>query len=370
MNLADLYKKQISLSEWFADINHEQTEAFRKEDNWKRKRMEELSEFIPFPFDKPTTFDAEDVVDRTPEFKTFLKEHGDEMCALRLIPKKEGLQKLRMRGMTISDVIEDWLPKQDIVLEEYQADFMPHPKDHIWSTIFVVNTQGIIGEIIAGGHNQLTQGFHDDEHEPIRFRYIYDTDIVETDPHNDGAEEHIRELISYICVEDAAIRQKLIEKFDAQFAGEYLCGYLETVESGDYGTWFIDWNRVLGKLYKDFWVPIVSGKIEGDEFFTGTVGSPGIATGIVRIVHPDNIESSVFNNGDILVCLMTSPDYVPLMKRAGAVITQEGGILSHAAIVSREMNVPCIVGVKDLLEELSDGDLVEVDTENGVVRKI
>ncbi|MDD1444202.1 PEP-utilizing enzyme, partial [Dolichospermum sp. ST_sed3] len=65
---------------------------------------------------------------------------------------------------------------------------------------------------------------------------------------------------------------------------------------------------------------------------------------------------------------MTRPDFVPLMKKAGAVVTDAGGILSHAAIVSRELNKPCIIGTEVATNILKDGDIVEVDADKGIVR--
>ncbi|PIZ95314.1 MAG: hypothetical protein COX81_01290 [Candidatus Magasanikbacteria bacterium CG_4_10_14_0_2_um_filter_37_12] len=367
MNLADLYKKQISLSEWFDDIEHTDTEIFRQEDNWKRKRMGELSEIISFPFDKPTSFEVIDIVNSSIDFDTFLDKRGHEVCALRLIPKQEGLPKLRMRGMSINDVVSQWLPEQGIDPVRYQADFVPHPSDHIWSTIFVVNEHGVIGEMVAGGHNELTQGFHSTV-KPVRFCYNFENKTLETYPVNDSAERHVEEIIYFLLVKDKEKQKKIKNKFSSYFVNDYLCGYFETVKSTDHGTWFIDWNRVLGRLHKDFWLPIKTMARDGG--LTGIVGSPGQSTGIARIIHPDNISSALFNEGDILICLMTSPDYIPLMKRAGAVVTEEGGILSHAAIVSREMKLPCIVGAKSVLKELKNGDMVEVDAYKGIVRKI
>jgi pyruvate,water dikinase len=77
-----------------------------------------------------------------------------------------------------------------------------------------------------------------------------------------------------------------------------------------------------------------------------------------------------FNYGDILVTIMTSPDFVVVMKKAAAIITDEGGLTSHAAIISRELEKPCIVGTRSASRILKDGDLVEVDANLGVVRKI
>jgi len=74
--------------------------------------------------------------------------------------------------------------------------------------------------------------------------------------------------------------------------------------------------------------------------------------------------------GDILVTEMTSPDMVPAMKKSAAIITDVGGLLCHAAIVSRELKKPCIIGTKNATKILKDGDLVEVDANQGIVRII
>ena len=67
---------------------------------------------------------------------------------------------------------------------------------------------------------------------------------------------------------------------------------------------------------------------------------------------------------------MTTPDFVPLMQKSAAIVTDIGGLLSHAAIVSREFNIPCIVGTQYATKVFKDGDMVEVDADKGVVRKI
>ena len=74
-----------------------------------------------------------------------------------------------------------------------------------------------------------------------------------------------------------------------------------------------------------------------------------------------------YEKGDILVTSMTRPEFVPLMKKAGAIITNEGGITSHAAIISRELKIPCIIGTKNATVILKDGDFVEVDANNGII---
>lgn len=101
----------------------------------------------------------------------------------------------------------------------------------------------------------------------------------------------------------------------------------------------------------------------------GTPAFRGKVKGIVRVIMGE-AHFSKFNEGEILVAPMTRPEFVPLMKKAIAVITDEGGVTCHAAIISRELKIPCIVGTKIATKVLKDGDVVEVDAEKGVVTKV
>ncbi len=98
----------------------------------------------------------------------------------------------------------------------------------------------------------------------------------------------------------------------------------------------------------------------------GQAACRGLVRGVVRVVS-DPRDDRGFQQGDILVTSMTRPEFVPIMKRAGAVVTNEGGITCHAAIVSRELGIPCIIGTKIATQVLKDGDIVEVDADRGVV---
>jgi pyruvate,water dikinase len=107
-------------------------------------------------------------------------------------------------------------------------------------------------------------------------------------------------------------------------------------------------------------------KIEGIPILKGLPASKGVATGVVKIVHNPN-ELDKVSQGDILVTKMTDPDYVPAMKKAAAIVTDEGGMTSHAAIVSREMEIPCVVGTEKATQMLKDGDIITVDAFHGLV---
>ena len=99
----------------------------------------------------------------------------------------------------------------------------------------------------------------------------------------------------------------------------------------------------------------------------GTPASLGTVKGKVKILHNQS-ESHKIKKGDILVVEMTDPLYMHAMMRAGGVITNIGGVLSHAAIVARELHIPCIVGTGNATEILKEDQLVILDATKGEVK--
>lgn len=98
----------------------------------------------------------------------------------------------------------------------------------------------------------------------------------------------------------------------------------------------------------------------------GAVAFKGTAKGKVKILKKKS-QIADFKEGEILVSPMTTPTFVPAMKKARAIITDEGGITCHAAVVAREFKKPCVIGTKIATQVLKDGDMVEVDANKGVV---
>jgi len=128
--------------------------------------------------------------------------------------------------------------------------------------------------------------------------------------------------------------------------------------------------------FKNVYVGIRAEKIEKALFpsiktkiLKGSSAYGGKVKGIVKVVL-DPQKSRDFKEGDILVTSMTRPEYLPLIQKAAALVTDAGGILSHAAITARELKKPCIIGTKVATKTFKDGDIVEVDANIGVVRKI
>ncbi|WP_253841881.1 phosphoenolpyruvate synthase [Actinokineospora globicatena] len=103
-----------------------------------------------------------------------------------------------------------------------------------------------------------------------------------------------------------------------------------------------------------------------DGELSGLAASPGEATGTVRVLL-DATDPAGFADGDVLVAPMTDPDWMPLLRRAAAVVTDEGGLTCHAAIVARELGVPCVVGTREATARLRDGERVTVDGTAGLV---
>lgn len=100
----------------------------------------------------------------------------------------------------------------------------------------------------------------------------------------------------------------------------------------------------------------------------GDAASPGIASGPVRILHSPS-ELGKVHPGDILVAQMTNPDFVPAMKKAVGIVTERGGRTSHAAIVSRELGIPAVVGATNVMKSVKDGMIITVNGSNGEIYK-
>ncbi len=105
---------------------------------------------------------------------------------------------------------------------------------------------------------------------------------------------------------------------------------------------------------------------DGAVLLHGLGGAPGSASGAVRVLATLH-DADRLGDGDVLVTHMTAPDWVPLMRRSAAIVTDSGGMTCHAAIVSRELGIPCVVGTGEATRKLRDGEVVTVDATHGVV---
>lgn len=110
-------------------------------------------------------------------------------------------------------------------------------------------------------------------------------------------------------------------------------------------------------------------RVQDTKQIKGSIAFPGKVTGkVVIVTNPEGLSS--LPSGSVLVTGMTRPNYIHLFKEAVAVVTDAGGVLSHAAITARELKIPTVIGTEVATKVLKDGDLIEVDADKGVVRII
>jgi len=166
------------------------------------------------------------------------------------------------------------------------------------------------------------------------------------------------------------------DRIEKQVLSDYeivaLAAYCKKIEQYYNTPQDIEWALERGRLYivQSRAVTTLEEKkteaIQGTSILEGHGASPGVASGIVKIVR-DASELNKIQKGDVLVTKMTNPDFVVAMERSAAIVTDEGGITCHAAKVSRELGIPCIVGTKTATQVLKEGMEITVDATNGKV---
>ncbi|MBU0648947.1 hypothetical protein KJ969_02495 [Patescibacteria group bacterium] len=158
---------------------------------------------------------------------------------------------------------------------------------------------------------------------------------------------------------------------ESVFGGKTISALLKEAVEYQKGFIYFDGNIYAGQqdeILKKLNIELRDGKpTEKINSIDGQSASSGVVEGRVKIVLTNKDIHKILK-GDVLVSPMTRPDFIPAMKKAAAFITDEGGITCHAAIVSREMKKPCIIGTKIATQVLKDGDLVKVDANNGVIK--
>ncbi len=167
--------------------------------------------------------------------------------------------------------------------------------------------------------------------------------------------------LKYLFSEELTVEKLRDEKFKQMLKERQEKGLLVYWKDGKNGEYLL--GQAGSILFDDVQVDSLQGdKVKGQVAFKGKV------KGVVRIIN--NPKENVPDEPFVLVTSMTSPDFIQFLRKCVAVVTDEGGITCHAAILSRELKKPCIIGTKIATQVLHDGDLVEVDADNGIVRKL
>jgi phosphohistidine swiveling domain-containing protein len=187
-------------------------------------------------------------------------------------------------------------------------------------------------------------------------------------------DQFIQKLERY--VEDRKVMQEL-DWYDPRSFDSFLRGRrLSDIELRARQHFFVlrmmngRWSILSGPAARTFYQAHLMEKVSSRMIqLHGVTASPGKVRGVVRIVHTQ-ADQHKMKQGDILVSPMTTPKLMTAVHQAAAIVTDEGGMTAHAAIVAREMSIPCVTGTKYATQIFKDGDRVEVDADRGIVRKV
>ena len=293
-------------------------------------------------------------------------------------------------NVTVSDVLSQIKPCRKTLIMQYQEELEDLKKENISSFIKKykwVGTHVFMGEPLTSDkvNKELSEIKSRKESNKIKLPKVFDDSI------NIGSKlafyrSFIVENADSVIYGYWADVSDLGKKYNLSYDEILLLGHKEIIELNDRGIMsknFEERKNGFGVVMKNKEMEIVTGdkleklmdecqdKIDMVSEFKGMVACKSNKTikGIVKVIEESKYISRM-NKGDILIANETTPDYVIGMKIAGAIITNQGGITSHAAITSREMGIPCIIATKIATKVLKDGDLVEVDANKGVVRII
>jgi len=345
--------KSYSMSQWMTVMkeqgigNVEKLQDVIQQDFTKWARLRKLNEVIGLPIDKHTHFSAEQFLNNAESVCEFFSQYDNALFSIKAEPIEEFKKELpRHRDHGIS--------KEECI--EFVKNLKPDPNKYkvsIWkyfesqiSGIIVVNKKDIVIEIVPGKHSILTQGW---KGAVVTARYSYN-----------AKELNIEDKKMRSVAEKALECVKLGQNSEILTHHGFVAGYFEFLYNNEDGFRFIDYNttKTMSSMPDE---QHVAGIVKG------MVASSGDCQGIVRIVRCKEDFDKV-KEGNILVTKMTDPSFIPILGKVVAVITDFGGLTCHAAIVSREFGLPCIVGTENATEVLKDGDLVKIS--DGSVKRI
>jgi len=357
------FQEHLSLSEWLMRADVPDRDRLIREDATKRSRLAFLSEMMKLPIVHNTSFRIDDILESSDRFAAFVSSVGRCPYAVRATPPGSGQPVFRNRDLRVPDLVA-WIKSLGVDLRQYDFSFEPHIRPTV-SAVFVVGNLRIFGEAAHGGILQLNKGIVPQQSH-FRFEFDYQTWLFSDE--DAMLKNFVRTAVQFVHITDQQARDAIKTSIGARFKGNYLCGYFEVLEAPGVGLVFIDYNRELARDALDVRLSRKMIEPAGHKQITGQSACRGLVKGPARVVLSEDVDRASLDPGSVLVCHFTSPAFVPLIVRASAVVTDIGGVLSHAAIVCRELGKTCVVGTKIATEAISDGQQIEVDGNHGVVR--
>ncbi|WP_077367054.1 phosphoenolpyruvate synthase [Anaerosalibacter sp. Marseille-P3206] len=276
------------------------------------------------------------------------------------------------QGFDHFDVALSVVVQKMVNSEKSGVMFTANPVNNNKSEI-IINASWGLGEAVVSGSVTPDEYIVNKDDKSIDDKYISEKKLMIVKK-KDGVgtvDVDVEEYLGYAKVNEQCLTDdEIIKLADYGLKIENLYGSHQDIEWGfdeDTKELYILQSRPITTLKSEEETKPVTEKNEELKMLVrGLPASPGVASGKVKNIL-DISEISRVEDGDVLVTVMTNPDMVPAMKRASAVVTDEGGRTCHAAIVSRELGIPCIVGAKTASETLKEGMEITVDASRGVV---
>lgn len=245
----------------------------------------------------------------------------------------------------------------------FTADPAKHDRNRI-----VIEAAWGLGEVVVGGQVVPDRYVLDKESlRPVELRVAEKAMLIERDPRTSRT-------VPVKLAGDPRASARVLDDSELRALGELArkseehYGVPQDLEFAIEGTSiFLTQTRPITTL-RPAPVDTGGGETKAPPALRGLGASPGTATGVARVLM-DARDAGALRDGDVLVAPMTAPDWVPLMRRASAIVTDQGGMTSHAAIVARELGIPCVVGTHEATRVLATGTLVTVDGSAGTVTR-
>lgn len=346
--------KPTSLQEWSKLTQKYFGKKLRVEDRKDRGAIYTLLEKMGVPHERFYSFASGDQI----SVHNFHEAVGDLGFPFWIsLSPRIGVNDLnRLAKLRIENSQDGWNFLQGIPrLSDYKIVIMQYADEPEFkgSALVSKSLYGFADFVIGDKHPQLAAGM------TLTDPMLFDTTRI-TRYSKIVDDDYQEELYNYIS------------KFPGHYEFQY--GFLD----GKKCLSFFDYNDELAyedidDLYKDLLMYLNGdrlGRVE-DVFLRGYPASLGKVRGVARIIRVSQVDKfNTLKSGEILVSDATVPEMTPIMKKAAAIVTDFGGVTSHAAIVCREMNIPCVVGTRSATEKISDGMKLEVDAFKGIVSKL
>lgn len=343
-------QKSTSLQQWGKLIEKTFHKTLRIEERKDREFIYTLIQEFNLPHERFRAFKLANELYQ----EQFLEAIGDLGLPYWISASpKIGVKDLgRLSKLNIDSAEEGWnflksLPRP----EDYKIIIMQYPKDLEFKGTAIVSKSlnGIVDFVLGDQHVKLTAG------------------LTISDPMLFSSQEIFR----YSTTVEKKY-QDLLYSYVSQRPGHYEFQY--GLLNKEKGLSFFDYNDELAyedidSLFQDLLVYYQNSGEDNDNVLRGLPASLGRAKGKCRIVLSSNPGAiSLIREGDVLVTDTTNPDMTPIMRKVSAIVTDLGGVTSHAAIVCRELKIPCIVGTRKATSLLKEGQILEVDAFKGTIK--